>query len=94
MVRQGTDFLDCLQVFRAGMQEEMNVRVDEAGQQGCVAEVDDLCTLRMLDGLADGANALALNQNFAGLEDDASIDLEQAGRVEDDGCGERLLGGS
>jgi hypothetical protein len=38
----GNGFLYGLQVFRAGMQEEMDVGVDEAGEQGDVAEVDDL----------------------------------------------------
>jgi hypothetical protein len=70
----------------------MNMRVDEAGDQGGVAEVDDLRALRMVNRGADGANAVALNQDFARLEDLAGIDLKQAGGVEDDGRG-RLLGG-
>ena len=69
MVRQGTDSSDGLQVFRAGMQEEMHVRVDEAGEQRDVAEVDDGCVRRMVDGCADGADALALDENFAGSEE-------------------------
>ena len=38
-----------LQIFRAGMQKQMNVRVDQARHQGRIAEVDDLCARRMLD---------------------------------------------
>ena len=33
-------FLNGLQILRAGMQEEMDVRVDQAGHQRRVAEVD------------------------------------------------------
>ena len=42
MVRCGTDSCDGLQVFRAWMQEQVHVRVDQAGQQSGVAEIDDL----------------------------------------------------
>jgi hypothetical protein len=45
----------------------------------------------MLDGGGDGANAVAFDEDFAGLEDCAGVDLKQAGGVEDDGLG--LLGG-
>ena len=87
----GNGLLDGLQVFRAGMQEEMDVGVDEAGEQRGVAEVDDLRALRMVDRSADGADALALDQNFAGLKDCAGVDLKQARGVEHDGRGGRLL---
>ena len=68
MVRHGTDSSHGLQIFGAGMQEEMDVRVDQAGHQRGVAEVDDLRALRMLNRFADGANAFALDQDFAGLK--------------------------
>ena len=57
-----------LQVLSAGMEKEMHVRVDQAGDQRGVAEVDDLRALRMLDRRADGANALAFDEDLAGLE--------------------------
>jgi hypothetical protein len=51
----------------------------------------------MIDGLAHGFDALALDQNFAGLEQGSSINLEQPRGVEDDGRRGRirrgLLGG-
>ena len=87
----GNRLLDGLQILSAGMQKEMHVSVDEAGEQRGVAEVDDLCALRMVDGCADGADALALDENLAGLEDGAGVDLKQARGVEDDGRA-RLLG--
>ena len=87
----GNGFLDGLQVFCAGMQKEMHVRVDEAGEQRGVAQVDDFGALRMVDRRAHGANALALDEDFAGLEQGAGIDLEQARGVEDDGGGGGLL---
>jgi hypothetical protein len=76
-----------LQVFGSGMQEEVHVGVDEAGKQRGVAEVDDSGALRMVYRFADGADAVALDENLAGLEECASVDLEQAGGVEDDGDG-------
>ena len=75
------------------MQEEMNVRVDKAGEQGSVAEIDDFGALRMVDRGADGANAISLDQNFAGLEQGSGIHLEQARGVENDGRGGWLLCG-
>jgi hypothetical protein len=39
----------------------------------------------MLDGAAHGADALALDQNFAGLEQRSGVYLEQPRRVEHDG---------
>jgi len=88
----GDGFLDRLQIFSAGMKEEMDVGVDEAGEQRCVAEVDEACVLRVIDGGADGADAVALDENFAGAEEDAGVNLKQAGGVENDGRGCRLLG--
>ncbi len=78
--------LNGLQIFSAGMQEEMNVRVDEAGHQRRVAEIDDLGALWMVDGAADCADAVAFDEYFAGLQQVAGVDLEQARGVEHDGC--------
>ena len=72
------------------MQEEMHVRVDEAGEQRGVAEVDDLGAGRMVDRGADGADAVTFDEDFAGPEQRAGIDLEQARGVEDDGRGGNL----
>lgn len=43
----------------------------------------------MIDGCADGADAVALNEDFAGAEDCACVNLQEARGVEHDrgGCG-------
>jgi len=75
------------------MEEEVHMRVDEAGEQRGVAEIDDLSALGMVDGSGDGADAVAFNEDLARLQERAGVDLEQAGGVEDDGRVRRLLGG-
>jgi len=68
------------------MQEEMDVGVDKAGKQ--VTSPRSMILLPgMGDRCTDGADVVAFYQDFAGLEDDAGFDLEQAGGVEDDGAG-------
>jgi hypothetical protein len=90
----GNRFLYGLQVFGAGVQKEMDVRVDEAGEQSGVAEIEDPSALRMLNRDADSADAVALDQDFARLKESASVHLEQARGVEDDGrCIGLLRGG-
>ena len=42
--------LNGLQILGARMQEEVDVRIDQAGQERCVAEVDDLRSRRTLYG--------------------------------------------
>jgi hypothetical protein len=69
------------------------VRVDQAGEQGGVAQVDDFGALGMINRLPNGANAISLDQNFAGLEQGSGVNLEQARGVEDDGRGGWLLCG-
>ena len=67
IVRHGTGLLDRLQVFGARMQKQMYVRVDQAGQQRCVAEVDHLRSLRVVDRSAYGFDPFAFNEDLAGL---------------------------
>jgi len=47
--------------------------------------------LRMLDGFAGGADAVACNENFTGREDRAGVNLKQAGGMENDRRERRLL---
>ena len=75
-------FADGLRGFVAGMQEEMDVGVDEAGHQGGVTEVDDFCVRGMRNAGAGGANAFALDEDFAGRDEAAVLDVEQVGGVE------------
>jgi hypothetical protein len=69
---------DCLQVFGAWVQEEMYVRVDEARHQGCVAEVDDLCSGWVSDAGANGCDALTLNADLCGCDDLSDGDIEHS----------------
>ena len=88
----GHGLLDSLQVLRAGMQKQMHMRVNQARQQSCVAEIDYLRTLRMFDRNTHCFDAFALDQNLAGLKDVSGIDFKQPRRVQHDGCARRLLG--
>ncbi len=85
-------FLDGLQIFGAGVEEEVDVGVDQAGEQGGVAEVDDFGVRRARDFRADFVDAVALDEDFAGSGDAAGFDVEQARGVEDDGVGRRRGG--
>ncbi len=74
--------LRLFEVFGTGVQEEMHVRVDEAGHQGCVAEVDDLCSGWMRDAGAYGCDAFALDADFGGRNDLSCGDVEHSRGVE------------
>ncbi len=77
--------LYCLQIFRTGMQEEMDVRVDQPGHQGDVAEIDDLGSRGMADVRSGFDDALTLNQDFTGSDDLSVFDIEHARGVQNDG---------
>jgi hypothetical protein len=70
----GNGFLDGLQIFGAGMQEKMDVRVNQAGEQGGVAEVDEFGAVRMRDFVAGFDDEIVLDQDFAGSGDAAGFD--------------------
>src|ERR1700693_4580466 len=63
------------------------MRVDEAGQQRSVAEIDNLRVIGTLDRGAHFNDALALDQRLAGRGNVASLDVEQAGGVKNDRAG-------
>ena len=73
------------------MQEKMHMRVDEAGKQRDITQIDHLRALWMFDQSANGFDALALDENLAGCEQIAGIHLEQPRGVEDDRRSGRLL---
>ena len=87
----GNRLFDGLQVFSAGVQEEMYVGVNQAREQRDVAQVDDFGPLRMGDFPAHSADTLTFDQNLAGLEQCPSIHLEQPRRMEHDRCSGGLL---
>jgi hypothetical protein len=78
-----------LKIFSAWMEEEMDVSVNEAREERGVAEVDDAGVGGVVNGSADGADFVPLDEDLAGLEEGAGVDLKQVRSVEDDG----LLGG-
>ena len=77
-------FLHGLQIFGAGMQEKVDVRVDEAGEESGVAEVDEFGLVWAGHMRADFHDEAALHQNFAGGRDASSFYVEQARGVQHD----------
>jgi hypothetical protein len=75
-----------LQVFSAGMQKEMNVRVNQPWQQCRIAEIDEPRALRVLYTLAHRANTIALDQHLTGLAHHSGIHVEQSRRVQNNRC--------
>jgi hypothetical protein len=73
-----------LQIFRAGMEEEVNVGVNQAGEESGVAEVYDFCSGRPADFRADFFYGVALDEDFSGGGDATGFYVEEAGGVEDD----------
>jgi hypothetical protein len=65
------------------MQEEVDVRVDESGKQGRVAEIDDLGARRVLDGRADFDDVVTLDSYLAGCDNPASLHFDQPRGVQD-----------
>ena len=81
---------DGLEGFVAGVEEEVDVGVDETGHQGGGAEVDDLGACGVGDVLADLGDAVAGDEDFAGRDDFAGGDVEDASRLQN-GCRQRGL---
>ena len=75
-----------LQVFGAGVQEEMHVGVDEAGHQRCVTEIDDLRTGGCATLVPAAAMRSPSTRTSAGRNDLSGGDIEHSRGVEDD-CG-------
>jgi hypothetical protein len=75
-----------LKVFRAGVKEEVDVRVDKTGKKSGVTEVNDFGSGRAGDFRSDFGNGIARDQDFARSCDAAGFDVEKARSVEDD-CG-------
>jgi len=62
----------------------MDVGVDEAGHQGRVAQIDGLGSGGMGYGGAGGNDLLSFDQDLSGGKHAASLDIEQAGGMEND----------
>ena len=77
-------FLDRLQILGAGVKKKMNVRVNQAGEQRAISQVDDFCPGRPLDGSPHLGDALALNEQLARLDRAPSLYIEQPRSVQHD----------
>jgi len=70
----------------------VDVRVDQARQQRAISQIDHFGSRRMLHRGSRFDNALALHQNFAGLQDASGLDVEQPRGAQHDGLRWRILG--
>ncbi len=64
------------------MQEEVDVRVNQSGQQRTIAQVYDLSASRMFHCRADFDDPVALDQDFTCLQDTPIFDVEQTRRMQ------------
>ena len=67
------------------MQEKVNVRIDQTGHERGITQIDELGSGRPGDLLARFENAIAFDQHFAGRDNAACFDVEQAGGMQDNG---------
>ena len=73
-----------MKIFRTGVKEEVDVRVDKAWEKRGVAEFNDFGAGRARDFRAELGDRVARDQNFAGGGEFARFDVEQSRGVEDD----------
>ena len=86
---RGHALLDGLQVLGSGMEEEMHVRVNQAGHERQVAEIKQGGTLGMRDRGTGLHNAIAADEKFAGSDEHALFDIHQVRGVQDSDRGRR-----
>jgi hypothetical protein len=67
------------------MEEEVDVRINEAGKERHITKVDDLRALGVVHRHADRLDSVALDENLTRLKHGSGVDLEQAGGVKNDG---------
>ncbi len=80
-----------LQVLRAGMQEQMHMRVDQPRQQRALAEIDDLGIRRAIDVRPNRDDPLALDQHLTRRQQTSSNDIQHVRRVQNDWVRRRCL---
>ena len=73
-----------LKCFVPGMEEEMDVGIDQAGHQGRVPKIDGFDSGGVLDGRAGGDDLFPLDQDLARGKDAAAFNVEQARSVKND----------
>ena len=74
-----------LKIFGSGVEEEMDVGVDQPRHQRGIAKIDGLRSCRVGYGGAGGDNLLSFDQDFSGGKNAAGFDVEQARGMENDG---------
>jgi hypothetical protein len=60
------------------MKKEVNVCVDQAGHQRCVAEVDNLHSSGMSNGCSGSGDSFAFDKDFTGADNFAVGDVEHS----------------
>ena len=79
-------FLHGLQIFRAGVQEQVNVRVNESRQQRAGAQVDGFGAGWMSNGSPGFHDAAVAHQHLSGRDDAAGFDVDQPGGMQHNGA--------
>ena len=74
-------FFNRLQIFGARVQEQMHMRVDEAGQQSGVAKIDDLSAGRARNLGPDFFDYITLDENLTRCSDVSRSNVEQTRSV-------------
>ena len=73
-----------MQVFRPGMQEEVNVRVNQPRHERTIAQIDNLGARLMFHLRTNFDDAITFDQNFAWLQESAVFNVEQPRRMQHD----------
>jgi hypothetical protein len=76
------------------MEKQMDVGVNQSRKQRAVPKVDDFGSRGMLHRRSNLDDAVALNQNFTGLQHLPGLNIQQACRVQNDRVDSRGLAGS
>jgi hypothetical protein len=64
-----------LKIFCSGMQEEVDVSINQAGKERSIAQIDHFGICRMLNRGSDFYDALTLKEYFAGLDDLSTLHI-------------------
>jgi hypothetical protein len=74
---------DGLEIFRAGMQKQMNVCVDQAGKQGALPKVNDFSPGRSAHVLRDFRDSVAPDEHLSGHHHATTFDIKQSRGMQD-----------
>ncbi|MFZ0644542.1 MAG: hypothetical protein WAM25_15395, partial [Candidatus Acidiferrales bacterium] len=74
-------FFNCLEIFGARVQEQMHMRINEAGEQSGVAKIDDLSAGRARNLGPDFFDYITLDENLTRCSDVSRSNVEQTRSV-------------